>query len=134
MNADDWQAVGEIGSLAVVVGGALASIIIALLRLRFVTRLEHTRLHEALNERLEGVEAEIGTKVGKEDLQHLSQRLYACERALGDTNVQLAKTNALQEATVASNEHNAQALKDATRSLERQISLLMQNELSREPK
>ena len=134
MNANDWQAVGEIGSLALVVGGALASIVIALLRLRFVTRIEHARLHDSLNERLEGVEAEIGTKAGRDEIQQFTARLYACEQAMSDVRVGLAKTDGLLQANTAAQEKNAQASKEMTRSLERQIGLLVQHELSREPK
>lgn len=134
MNADDWQAVGEIGSLVLLMSGVVGSIIIALLRIRFVTRAEHVRAHEALSKRVGGVEAEMSTKAGRDEIQQFTARIYACEQAMSDVRVGLAKTDGLLQANTAAQEKNAQASREMTRSLERQIGLLVQNELSREPK
>ncbi len=121
MNASTWDAIAEVGGFTIILGGVLGTIVVALLRMRFVTRAEHTRSHDAIDGRIKGVEAGLATKVSKEDLLALSGRLYANEQGLSTTNVKLAETNALLQANT-----------EVARALSRQIDMLYQNELARE--
>ncbi len=121
VNVSVWDAIAEVGGLVVVMGSVLGTICFALLRMRFVTRDEHDRSHKGLSVRIDGVKGELDTKVGKEDMSLLNNRLHECEKQLSETKVKLSETNGLLRANI-----------NAAGSLERQISMLIQNELSKE--
>lgn len=121
VNADQWGAIAALGGLAVVLGGVLGTVAVALLRTRFVTRSEHNFSQEGMSKRIKDVETGLAGKVGKEELTALNTRLYTAEQELGKTNVKLAETNGLLKSNT-----------DAAQALGRQIDLLIQNELSRE--
>ena len=121
MNADELEAIAAVGGLVIILGGVLGTIAVALLRMRFVTRDEHTRSHKGLSVRIDGVETGLAGKVSKEDLSVLNNRLQATELELSNTKVKLAETNGLLKSNT-----------DAAKMLGRQIEMLFQNELTKE--
>lgn len=121
MSPSEWDAVAEMGGLIITLATIGAGVAFAVLRTRFVTRAEHGRSHGALTVRIDNVENSLDGKVNKEDLRALNDRLYACEQSLSQTKSQLSETNALLRANT-----------DASRALERQIMMLIENELRAE--
>lgn len=118
MNASLWSASAEWAGVIITVLTLGWGASFALLRTQFVTRHAHAASHNVLGGRIDALEEGMQLKVDRNELREMNDRLTGFERQISVLNTGVAETNSLVRANV-----------ETSKSLERQLNMLIENEL-----